>query len=158
MPPPPQLPPPAGSSSSVPHLPPTAIDATTQAGPRYNHGEPADTPRAAAVRARRPLSPARGQEPTALSPAPALTARAAGRTRSATFCVTPTTGRAVSGNCRGEPRTGGNGRSRPTAHGEWRKVPSAAGWWRSRASRRVLAAALSQGCTGSQNRLQDLVA
>lgn len=40
-----------------------------QAGPRYNHGEPADTPRGAAAKARRPLSPARGQSlPPSLPP------------------------------------------------------------------------------------------
>ncbi|KAM4764724.1 uncharacterized protein ACIQIH_014013 [Cyanocitta cristata] len=92
-------------------------DTTTESRPTP-HGllraEPAARSPPPVGSARRPLS------------RPALTARAAGRTRSAMLCVTPTTGRAPSGNCRAESRSGGKGRSRPAAHGEWRKVPSAA--------------------------------
>lgn len=126
-PPRPQLPPPAGSSSSAPHFRLTAIDPAAA-------GRAQTQPRRAGRHATGccgqsppPALPRPWAAPAARSPAPALTARAAGRTRSAMLCVTPTTERAPSGNCRAEPRSGGNGRSRPAAHGEWRKVPSAAG-------------------------------
>lgn len=55
----------------------------------------------AAGRAHRPLSPA------ALSSAPALTSRAAGRTRAVMLYVTPTTGRALAETAEGSRRVAG---------------------------------------------------
>lgn len=129
---------PAASSSSAPYLRLTAINPSVVGRAQIHHE---DTPRPT----RRGLLRV---EPAARSPAPALTARAAGRTRSAMLCVTQTTGRVGSGNSRVEPRSNGSGRSHPAAHEDWREVTSTVG-----------SAAVQLRCPQrSQRRLQCLVA
>lgn len=120
------LPPPAGSSSNASYLRLTAINPAVAGRARVQPWRAGRHAAGCCEHSPSPALPRPQAAPAALSPAPTLTARAAGRTRSAMLCVSSTTRRAASGNCRAEPRNGGKGRSCPGLHEEWRKVTSAA--------------------------------